>query len=69
MPMKDHKRRKRKGGKMDPKWLVPYTITRVLGKGLYQLKKLETDQVIERVNGFHLKPYHTPPPSPHQVIL
>ena len=47
MLMKDHKRRKRKGGKMDPKWLGPYLITQVLGKGLYALRDLRTNQQVE----------------------
>ena len=61
MLMKDFTRRKRKGGKLDHKWLGPYTITHVLGKGLYSLKDDNTDQVVKRVNGFHLKPYQMPP--------
>ena len=67
MLMKDHTRRKRKGGKIDHKWLGPYSITRVLGKGLYALEDVKTNQLVERVNGYHLKPYRTPPSSPHQV--
>ena len=35
---KDFTRKKRKGGKMDPKWLGPYTITQKLGKGFYKLE-------------------------------
>ena len=31
---------KKKGDKMDHKWLGPYSITRVLGKGLYALKHI-----------------------------
>lgn len=67
---KDFTRKKRKGGKMDPKWLGPYTITQELGKGFYKLESCNNpDDVILRVNGahlkiYHLKIYHTPPPSP-----
>ena len=53
---------------MDPKWLGPYTITQVLGKGLYAMRDLRTNQLIQRVNGYHLKPYCTPPSSPLQVL-
>ena len=57
MLMKDHKRKKRKGGKMGYKWLGPYSIKQILGNGLYSVKDLCTKQVIQRVNGCHLKPY------------
>ena len=33
--MRDMRRKKRKGGKLDPKWLRPYTIIQQLGKGFY----------------------------------
>ena len=36
--MKDFRRKKRKGGKLDVKWLGPYAITSLLGKGFYSLK-------------------------------
>ena len=42
---KDFKRKKRRGGKLDYRWQGPYTITAALGKGLYQLKELNGDQV------------------------
>ena len=68
MLMKDFTRRKRKGGKMDKKWLGPYYITRCLGKGLYSLRAIDRpDVVVSRVNGAHLKPYNTPPSSPDNV--
>ena len=38
---KDFRRKKQKGGKMDPKWLGPYKIIQDLGKGLYKLQLLE----------------------------
>ena len=68
MVMKDFTRRKRKGGKLDHKCLGPYTITHVLGKGLYSLKDDNRDQEVKRVNGFHLKPYQMPP-STTQIHL
>lgn len=42
---KDFTRRKRRGGKLDYRWLGPYTITAALGKGLFQLKELKGDKV------------------------
>ena len=59
---KDFTRKKRKGGKLDTKWTGPYTITKVLGRGLYSLEEVkDPSRVISRVNGVHLKPYHQPP--------
>ncbi len=67
---RDFTRRKRKGGKMDPKWLGPYTIARDLRKGLYSLKAVDSaDVVVSRVNGAHLKPYFSPPSSPVKVSI
>ena len=62
---KDFARKNRKGGKMDAKYVGPFIITKSLGKGLYALQLVKNrDHVIDRVNGVHLKPYLTPPPSP-----
>ena len=33
---KDFSRKKRKGGKLDEKWLGPFTIVGMLGRGLYR---------------------------------
>ena len=41
---KDFTRRKRKGGKMDYRWLGPYVISASLGKGLFKLKELNGDK-------------------------
>ena len=38
---KDFTRKKRKGGKMDLKWLGPYTITQELGKGVLQIRIMQ----------------------------
>ena len=58
---KDMKRKKRKGGKLDSKWLGPFTIAQDLGKGFYQLKSIINPQkIIERINGTHLKIYKSP---------
>ena len=49
---------------MDAKYVGPFVITRILGKGLYALQSVENiGHVIDRVNGVHLKPYLTPPPG------
>ena len=34
-------RKQRKGGKMDDRWLGPYTINRYIGKGVYELKDMK----------------------------
>lgn len=62
---KDFLRKKCTGGKMDAKYLGPYIITKHLGKGLYSLQLVaDPTHTIQRVNGAHLKPYHTLPSSP-----
>ena len=60
MLVKDFKRKKRKGGKMDHRWMGPFTITKNLGKGLYALKSCTYDKALDRVHGIHLKPYLSP---------
>ena len=48
---KDFIRKRRKGGKMDSKWLGPYMIIKDIGKGFYKLPLCENpDKVIMRVN-------------------
>ena len=54
---KDFSRKKRKGGKMDEKWLGPFTIVGILGKGLYHLQAVDTTDITPCVTGVHLKPY------------
>ena len=52
--MKDFTRKK-KGVKLDPKRLGPYSITKCLGKRLYMLKAVDNPRVIvSRVNGAHI---------------
>ena len=63
MDVKDFNRKKRKGGKMDYRWMGPFVITKCLGKGLYSLKSCSSDKVLDRVHGIHLKPYLSPLPS------
>ena len=61
----DFLRKKRKGGKMDTRFVRPYIITKNVGKGLYALQLVKNPSVvIQRVNGAHLKPYQTPLQSP-----
>ena len=43
---KDFLRKKRKGGKLDNRWVGPYTILASLGKGLFRLKENITGKVI-----------------------
>ena len=40
----------RKGGKLDTKWLGPFTIVGSLGRGLYRLQKIDSNEIIPRVN-------------------
>ena len=55
---KDFKRKKRRGGKLDPKWVGPYTIVGNLGRGLYHLQEVSNPtKFLSRVNGIHLKQY------------
>ena len=69
MLIRDNKRKKRKGGKLDYRWLGPYEIVKSLGKGLYSLKGVENpEKVIERVHGTRLKSYMSPiQPIPPKV--
>ena len=64
--VKDFTRRKRQGGKMDFRWLGPYTIEKNLGKGAYLLR-CDAGESSKRVNGAHMKPYFNPPATNHQM--
>ena len=57
--LKKYFRRKRRlGGKLDFKWLDPYTIEANLGKGLFKLRSIANPQeIVPRVNGVHIKTY------------
>ena len=56
--MKDMRRKKRAGGKMDEHYIVPYVITKHYGKGIYSLQGVDDPgEIIPRVNGAQLKPY------------
>ena len=57
---KDFLHKKRKGGKLDPRWLGPYIITQKLSKGFYSLQSVANpSDCVKRVNGAHLKAFHS----------
>ena len=63
---KDFRRKKQANGKLNMRYLGPYEITEKLGKGLYALELVaDPTQVVSRVHGAHLKPYHLPPSTDH----
>ena len=58
---KDFTRKKRKGGKLDSKWVGPYNIIANLGRGLFRLQQVgDPAKIVQRVNGVHLKEYNMP---------
>jgi hypothetical protein len=57
---KDFRRKKRKGGCLDHKWLGPYEVIRDVGKGFLALRCTESGKIIQRVHGAHLKFYNVP---------
>lgn len=65
---KDFKRKKRKGGKLDMRFLGPYIIKKALSRGVYELVSEDGKSTV-RATGAHLKPYHrgSPDPSTSQV--
>jgi hypothetical protein len=63
---KDFTRKKRKGGKLDSKWVGPYKIVATLGRGLYRLQEVcDSTKIVVRVNGVHLKEYNMPSKVSH----
>ena len=54
---KDFTRKKRKGGKLDSKFLGPYVIVKALKKGTYILAKPDNRSQTLQATGDHLKPY------------
>ena len=52
--------KQRKGGKLEPAWLGPYTVHRCIGKGLYELSK-EGKVVKKKANVARLKVYRKRP--------
>ena len=57
---KDFLRKKRKGGKLDHRYVGPYKILKILTKGAYLLQLVANSEVVVRVTGSHLKPYNEP---------
>ena len=61
---KDFLRKKRKGGKLDPKWVGPYIITAKFSKRFYSLQSIaNSSDCIKRVNGAHLTMFYKIPTS------
>ena len=55
---KDFKQKKRAGGKLETRYVGPYMIMKIHGKGFYRQKQVGNEEcVVERINGAHLKPY------------
>ena len=62
---KDFTCKKTKGGKLKERYLGPYTITKVLPHGTYELADPPDKSKTLRATGAHLKPYTAPSP-PHE---
>ena len=58
MLKKDFMRKKRRGGKLDTRYLGPYIISKMLGRGTYELTCAHGSKV--RATGAHLKRYFKP---------
>ena len=56
--VKDFTRKKRKGGKLDPKWVGPYVIQKKLSRGVYVVALCEDLSRTRKVTGGHLKLYN-----------
>ena len=60
--------KQRKGGKLEPLWQGPYTISQDLGKGLYELLTVDGRVLKNKANINRLKMYtrrkKSPPTSP-----
>ena len=51
----------RKGGKLQERWLGPYIIIELIGKGVYKIKNPKTGRDLKKgVNVCRLKIYHEP---------
>ena len=57
---KDFRRKKRKGGCLDHKWVGPFRIVKDVGKGFYSIQNVDNGKEPVRIHGIHLKPYNTP---------
>lgn len=60
--LKNMKNSHRMGGKLDPKWLGPYTVVEKVGKGRYRLCSKTGDTVKKLYSSCLLKEYfeHSP---------
>ena len=57
-------RESKKGDKMKPRWLGPYSIEESLGKGVYRVSNNSTGLVLKKgINQSRLTLYHGPNPS------
>ena len=59
MLLENTAQKQRKGGKLEPLWLGPYTIHRDLGKGLYELSNQAGMVLKKKANIARLKEYVT----------
>lgn len=58
--MLNSKKLSRKGSKLEPNWIGPYSIHEVLPKGTYRLCNPETGKVLaQKINMTRLKLWHT----------
>lgn len=65
---RDFTGKKRKGGKLDSKWVGPYKIIRNLKRGLYKLEDMQDpSKIVSQVNGIHLKKYVQPKVRSHEL--
>ena len=62
---KDCRWKKKKGGKLDARFLGPYVIQRELQRGTYELRTEDCKSTV-RATGAHLKPYNKPATYSHQ---
>ena len=58
--LKNMKNSHRMGGKMDPKWLGPYTVLEKVEKGRYKLRSSRGETLKKLYNSSLLKEYFQP---------
>ncbi len=59
--LENTKQKQRKGGKLEPLWLGPYTVSRDVGKGLYELTNQSGKVLKKKANIGRLKEYQERP--------
>ena len=68
MLLENTMQKQRKGGKLEPLWMGPYSIQRDLGKGLYELANKDGKILKKKANIARLKHYlHLDQESPKEV--